>query len=158
MTKILRILSVAFNQKKQGVLRFKIVYYRDHYIGYELENGDELDVAIKNYFVEKNPTQCLWEYYGAFNANIPTIHFAGFCPKNIPLIISASILDLTDREKETLVEKGTIFPNIDKHVTLFYRCNLSEEDFNWKLLPTEIRLAINHTKYNDLSQKIHLYP
>lgn len=152
MNRILRILRVAFNLREGGVIQYKIAYYRDLYDGYNSTNGDELDAAVKQYFDDKNPTQCGWEYIGGFSKDILIQYLSGFCSKNIPLVISASLDGLTYLEKDELVQKGTDFPDAKKKVTLFYRCTAVEDD-----VEKEVRVALDYRIYLQRSGTIHPY-
>ncbi len=155
MNRILRILFVSKNQNKIGVFRFKIVYFRDLYRGYDADAGDELDLAIKAYFDATNPTQCFWEYVGTHDDSVTTRYLNSFCQRNIPLVLSASISGLTSIEMQNLLDSGKVFPDVNRIISLFYRCTLKPEDVNWRLLPTFIKLAMNHDTYQVHGNTIH---
>ncbi|MBK9284094.1 MAG: hypothetical protein IPM51_07205 [Sphingobacteriaceae bacterium] len=158
MNKIIRILSYNLNLSRDGgVLRYKIIYLRDYYPNYNIDDGDEIDTEIFNYFSQKGYTQLFWEYASLYNGQDISSSINGYCPKNIPLTIAAKIevSSLTTYELDNLQNSGQSFPDQNKLVTLYYRCNVNEQHPNWVLLPTSIRISIDYKIYIHLAKTIY---
>jgi hypothetical protein len=154
MNQAVRILAFV-KRLRDSNLRYKIAYRRTVNNGYNVQNGDELDQAIYDYFNQKGPTTIDWEYIciDTGNLNLATI-LNTFTPRNIPLIISPSLGSLSAMELDNLQVNNTTFSTQNRLVTLFYRSNMDNTHENWVWLPTEVRININYKRYIQLAQTI----
>lgn len=154
MRQAIRIL-LFIKRLRDSNIRYMIAYRRTIYNGYDIQNGDDLDKAIFNYFNEKQPTTIRWEFAGIDTGNLNLSHILStFTPKNIPLIIIASLDGLNAIELDNIQVNNITFPVQNKEVTLFYRSNMDETHENWLWLPTDIRISLNAKIYLQLSQTI----
>ncbi len=155
MNQVIRILAFV-KRLKDSNLRYKIAYRRTVYNGYDIQNGDELDKAILDYFNDKNPTTIGWEFIGIDTGNLNLTHILNtFTPRNIPLIITPRLDGLNEIELDNLQVNNTTFPVQNKLVTLFYRTNMDDTHDNWVWLPTEVRVNINYKIYIQQAQTIY---
>lgn len=154
MNQVIRILAFV-ERLKDSNLRYKIAYRRTVYNGYDIQNGDELDKAILDYFNDKNPTTIGWDFIGIDTGNLNLTHILNtFTPRNIPLIITPKIDGLNEIELDNLQVNNTTFPVQNKLVTLFYRSNMDNTHDNWVWLPIEVRVIINYKIYIQQAQTI----
>lgn len=154
MKQAIRIL-LFIKRLRDSNIRYMILYRRTIYNGYNVQNGDDLDQAIFNYFNDKQPTTIRWEFTDIDTGNLNLSHILNtFTSKNIPLIITASLDGLNTIELDNIQVNNTTFPVQNKEVTLFYRSNMDETHENWLWLPTDIRISVNAKIYLQLSQTI----
>lgn len=157
MNQVIRILSFV-QRLRDSNLRYKIVYRRVNYNGYNIENGDELDQAIFDYFNQKKPTLINWEFVGIDTGNLNLTHVLNtFTPLNIPLIITASLDNLTTIELDYIQSNNITFQIQNAQVTLFYRSNVDVTHENWIWLPSEVRFSFNFKTYKQFAQTIIQY-
>lgn len=157
MNQVIRILAFV-KRLKDSNLRYKIAYRRTVYNGYGIQNGDELDQAIFDYFNQKDPTTIGWEYIGLDTGNLDLSQILNtFTPRNIPLIISPRLDSLSAIELDNLQVNNTTFPVQNRLVTLFYRSNMDDTHENWVWLPTEVRININYQIYIQQAQTVFSY-
>ena len=158
MNQVIRILSFV-KRLRDSNLRYMIAYRRTAYNGYDIQNGDELDQTIFDYFNQKTPTTIRWEFIGLDTGNINLTHILNtFTPRNIPLIIITPRLDsLSAMELDSSQVNNTTFPLLNRLVTLFYRSNMDDTHENWMWLPTEVRININYKIYIQQAQTIFPY-
>ncbi len=154
MNQVIRILAFV-KRLKDSSLRYKIAYQRTVYNGYDIQNGDELDRAIFDYFNDKKPTTIGWEFIDIDTGNLNLSHILNtFTPRNIPLIITPRLDGLNEIELDNLQVNNTTFPVQNRLVTLFYRSNMDDTQENWVWLPTEVRVNINYKIYIQQAQTI----
>jgi hypothetical protein len=154
MNQAIRILLFE-KRLRDSNLTYKIAYRRTLYNGYEFQNGDELDQVIFNFFNDKQPTTIRWEVSEIDTENLNLSHILKtFTPKNIQLIITASLDGLNAMELDNIQMNNAIFPIQNKEVTLFYRSILDETHENWLWLPTDVRISVNANIYIQQSQTI----
>ena len=77
-----------------------------------------------------------------------------FTPRNIPLIISPCLDNLSALELDNLQINRTQFQIQNRQVTLFNRSNMDENHVNWMWLPTDVRVDINYKTNIQLAQTI----
>jgi|YelNatPaOPRAMG01_1025707.scaffolds.fasta_scaffold45020_2 hypothetical protein len=154
MNQVIRILAYI-KRVRDFNLRYKIAYRRAIYNGYDVQNGDEVDQAIYDYFNQKETTKIGWEYIGIDTGDLNLTNILNtFTPRNIPLIIWPSLDGLSAMELDNLQVNKTTFPTQNRLVTLFYRSNMDNTHENWEWLPTQIRININYKRCIQLAQTI----
>jgi hypothetical protein len=154
MNQVIRILLFV-KRLRDSNLRYMIAYRRTVYNTYDIQNGDELDQAIFDYFNDKKPTVIRWEFVEIDTGNLNLAHILNtFTPGNIPLIITPRLDGLNEMELENLQVNNTTFQVQNKLVTLFYRSNLDKTHENWVWLPTEVRININYKIYSQWTKTI----
>lgn len=157
MNQAIRIISFI-KRIKDSNLRYKIVYRRTVYSGYNIQTGDELDHAIYNYLNQLNPTTISWEYIGVDTEFLNLRHILNtFTSRNIPLIITPCLDNLSAMELDNLQINRTEFKIQNCQITMFYRYNMDENHINWMWLPTDVRIDINYKSNIHLSQTIFTF-
>jgi hypothetical protein len=159
MDQIIRILYISFRYRDSN-LRYKVVYLRTNYRGYNIVLGDILDQEIYRFFENLNPIQIIWELYDVHTENNDySRYFNTFRAQLIPLLIHPRLASnpLDIYEYDRIQAKGETFRVINRQVTLLYRANMDENHENWCNLPAQIRIDIDNKIQARIAQTVFPY-